>query len=456
MKKIHTRIWSAFGLVVLGLFCSCSTEWLDVKPDQSLVVPTSLDDLEALLDNSSVMNSGMGLVGLATDDYEVTDPNDYNTAQERNAYIWASDLFEGEQSHDWNILYQQIFYANVVLDGLAHIDRNTLDQRRYDTLRGQALFFRAYALYQLVEQFALPYNEATAAVTPGVPIRLTADIHAPVERNSVKDAYDRILEDLGTAEALLPVSRPENQTKPSQYAVWAVLARIFLTLADYDNALQYADKCLELSGFLMDYNTLSVADSRPIAARGMEVIFYGYMLSYGYANSANSGISPELLSLYAEGDLRRAAFFRDRGNGVFTFKGNYTGSSTFFSGPSTAEMYLIRAECRARGNDLEGGLDDLNSLLAKRWDSRYPFHPIRHEAADDVLRAIFAERRKELVARGIRWYDLRRLNQEERFAITLRRTIDGVDYFLPPQDKRYAFPIPQEEIDRSGITQNER
>ncbi len=39
--------------------------------------------------------------------------------REHNAYIWAVDIFNGQGGQlDWNTPYQQVFYANVVLDGL--------------------------------------------------------------------------------------------------------------------------------------------------------------------------------------------------------------------------------------------------------------------------------------------------------------------------------------------------
>lgn len=76
--------------------------------------------------------------------------------------------------------------------------------------------------------------------------------------------------------------------------------------------------------------------------------------------------------------------------------------------------------------------------------------------ATEVLRLVLNERRKELAFRGIRWSDLRRLNKDERFAVTLSRTLNGQTYQLSPNDKRYVIPIDEQEIRLSGIEQNER
>lgn len=61
---------------------------------------------------------------------------------------------------------------------------------------------------------------------------------------------------------------------------------------------------------------------------------------------------------------------------------------------------------------------------------------------NELLHKIILERRKELVFRGLRWTDLRRLNKETEFAITLRRTVKGMEYVLPPNDPRYTQQIP--------------
>ncbi|HTM98670.1 MAG TPA: RagB/SusD family nutrient uptake outer membrane protein, partial [Pedobacter sp.] len=74
----------------------------------------------------------------------------------------------------------------------------------------------------------------------------------------------------------------------------------------------------------------------------------------------------------------------------------------------------------------------------------------------NVLALILAERRKELICRGTRWMDLKRLNLEPANATTLTRNVNGLTYTLLPNSKRYALPIPDEEILISGLPQNIR
>jgi len=65
---------------------------------------------------------------------------------------------------------------------------------------------------------------------------------------------------------------------------------------------------------------------------------------------------------------------------------------------------------------------------------------------NEALKMILSERRKELVFRGTRWMDLRRLNREPEHASVVRRQLDGKEYLLLPGDLRYTFLLREEEI----------
>jgi hypothetical protein len=99
-------------------------------------------------------------------------------------------------------------------------------------------------------------------------------------------------------------------------------------------------------------------------------------------------------------------------------------------------------------------MTDLNTLLRKRWKSG-TFADRTASSDADALNLILIERRKELVFRGLRWSDLRRLNLDGA-NITLTRKISGINYTLSPNDSRWVFLIPAQEINQSGIPQNPR
>lgn len=460
MKILYRTLLTvlSYGMVLVSF--SCKKDYLAIKPDQSLLVPTTLTDMWALLDNTNVMNRNCGLQGLSTDDYEISTANlaPLVLAAERNAYLWADDIYEGNNAPDWDRPYQTIFYANVVLDGLEKIAVTAGNGKEWNQIKGSALFYRSYALYQLADEFTEPYHAATAGTSLGIPVKLSSDVNERPGRGTQKQVYDQVINDLGRAEGLLPLKQENYLTRPSQLAVWALLSRIYLSMADYPKALSYADKCIEISPALLDYNTLSATSTRPISYQtgSTEIIFSQYMIAYSFAASATVSIASDLVGLYHSNDLRKGIFLRDRGNGIMTFKGNYSGSSTIFTGLANDELYLIRAECRARAADVNGAMEDLNLLMEKRWSNKVPFPTFSATGREEALKQILAERRKELVTRTTRWADLKRLNQDVGFAVTLKRNAYNREYLLKPNDRKYVLPIPQNEIDDSGIEQNLR
>ena len=117
-------------------------------------------------------------------------------------------------------------------------------------------------------------------------------------------------------------------------------------------------------------------------------------------------------------------------------------------------MYLTRAECLARMGNTTDALQDLNTLLIKRWKTG-TFIPFTASTAAQALQLILTERRKELLMRSLRWADIKRLNKEGA-GLVLRRIINGNTMELLPNDARYAFPLPQVVIDLSGMPQNPR
>src|SRR5690606_704360 len=111
--------------------------------------------------------------------------------------------------------------------------------------------------------------------------------------------------------------------------------------------------------------------------------------------------------------------------------GSYQPIGSWFGGLAVDEVLLIKAECHTRLGDLPNALIQLNRLLSHRIN-RHVFEPLELSDSQDILNRVIAERKKELVFRGLRWSDLRRLNQEPQFAVTMQRIIDGKRHELQP------------------------
>lgn len=461
MKHLFKLKFLLFFPAILSmiLFQSCMKEWLDEKSDKKVVIPRNLQDMQALLDNTSIMNNGTAPVlgEVSTDDYYVDD-NTWETlpkAWEKNAYIWSKAIYEDPSADisDWSGSYQQIYYANLVLEELEKVEPDLNERELQANIRGSALFFRAWTFYQLAQIFCEPYDETTSNASLGIPLRLTSDIEVRAPRATVAQTYEQILKDLEMAVGLLP-SVPLVKTRPAKPAAYGLLAKTHLVIGDFNKALLYADSCLSLQHELMDYNELDLEANYPLKQFNKEVIFSTTM-SYAYIlSNSRINVDSRFYNSYHQEDLRKTIFFFNRDDRI-AFRGSYNESSSRFAGIATDEIYLIRAECYARRGNLGKALRDLNWLLQHRIEVN-AFEPLLTNDPNDVLRIILAERRKELIFRGIRWSDLRRLNKDPAFSKTLERSVNGQLYTLPPLDARYVLPIPLNVIELGGIEQNTR
>ena len=456
MKKIIYAILIIAACLLQG---SCKKEdaFLNAKPNQALFVPSTLQDLENILNDQNIFNIGdPGLGEIASDDYYVTsDILNNEDITDRNGYIWAKQLYNvGQNINDWSIPYQQVYHANTILDYLPKISTNSAQIAEANQVKGSALFFRSMAFYNLVQTFAMPYDVKSASADLGIPLRLASDLNIKSVRASVQQCYDQIITDLQTALPLLPL-KAKYQTLPSQPAANALLARTYLAMANYTKAFQFADACLTQFNTLTDYNTLNPTAYAINTSLLSEDILHTSQQGWDLTFPNYEGIADSTLyKSYAPNDLRKTGCFV-LNNGLPYFSGTYDLQYNNYSGIATDEVYLIRAECNARAGNTAAALKDLNTLLSTRWKTG-TFISYTANSPDQALSQVLSERRKELLFRGLRWTDLRRLNKETRFAITLTRTYNGTTYTLPPNDPRYAMPIPDNEISNSGIQQNPR
>jgi tetratricopeptide (TPR) repeat protein len=455
-------------LIVLFAASSCQ-KFVDIKKSSAQNFIETANDCQLLLDNYDIFNVDYPIDGLISSDDYYMDDYRYNSdvilLDDRALYTWQSNAIRSSAT-TWVNAYNKIYHCNLVLESV-----ETLKGKEavsvLNNLRGTALFLRAYSLWNLAQLYAAPYSSANAKEA-GLPVHLVSDINDVPGRGTVQQTYDAIVKDLEESVQLMPVSS-SIASRPNKVAALAMLARVYLSMGDYANSSKAATAALELKSDLIDYSTLEVGTLTPFRRFNKEVIFHsiGYkqnsVLEPGYGDQDQALIPLDLINSYQPGDLRKEILFKENTDvpvptGTFRFTGNYesaAGSSALFNGLAVDELYLTRAECYARTGNLSGALGDLNTLLKSRWNADL-FQEQAATTADGALDLIIQERRKELVMRGTRWTDLRRLNMEPRFAKTLSRTVNAVIYTLPANDKRYTLLIPQEVITYSALSQNSR
>lgn len=460
---VKRNLWVLI-LAAMPMVNAC-TEYLDLKPRQSLVVPETLGDMEALLNNANIVKTGPALDEIMADNYYV-DPSDWHYLLSQServksyygeclAYLWDPNAI-----HDsWNDTYRTpVYYANVVLGLLEEF--KTEEVHRSNIVKGMALFYRAFAFERLAQIYCKPFS-TTSGEDLGIVLRKTSDINIKPTRATVEETYEQIIHDMKLAADLLP-AETQFPTHPNKAAAYGALARTYLSMREYQLAGRYADTCLSFHDELMDYNDYFPAGMPVFPEYNREVIYHAQPSGPGILAASRAKIADELYNSYDDNDLRKVLFFYENTGsaaGTFRFRGNYLGrfnvsGHQIFYGITTGEMFLIKAECHARGGEYTEAIKALNTLLRNRYQQGSGWEE-RVTPNKELLDLILDERRKELVFRGLRWSDLRRLNEEGR-NITLSRDFEGKLYTLPPKDPRWVALIPEEAVVMSGLPQNPR
>ncbi|WP_316835385.1 RagB/SusD family nutrient uptake outer membrane protein [Pedobacter nutrimenti] len=462
-------------LVLFFIFISFSScrKYVEIEP-QGKIIPSTVNDYQLLLNNSGVFNLSYGSVEYATDNVALLNDNFINGFDVRslNVYKWA-DLFyqPNEDDPEWNLFYQQIYNANVAIQGLPNAKSGGENLKQQ--LVAEAKVHRAYAYLCLVNLYAKEYHAGSAATDLGVPLLTEPGYTQNLKRAPVGAIYDLILSDLNTGVATLaPLS--SSKTAPSKCAAYALLARTYLYMGNYQKALDNASLSLGIQAQLFDLNPyvgvgagsgLPDGFFLPTSQENSEVI----LMKASSDGGGNFPLSPELMTLLGTKDLRTYFFTYYVGpdgdpTGIFTYPGTYhsyfspfetTAGSTQL-GPTVPEMMLIKAECLARTQKGQAGLAVVNELRKTR------FKPVDYTALtaandDDALLLILQERRRELFCKGARLFDLKRLNTDPKLAKTITHPLKTQQLTLAPGSNRYIYPIPVKVISTNPeIEQNPR
>lgn len=442
---------------ILLLSLNACDRFLDEKPDIAMLVPKTLADCELLLNDYVTLNMSSPVSGeIGIDDYYLMSKSwqAITKPEQKNAYIWRDAVYDDNQQ--WQKPYKTVYLSNQIMEIVADIEggRNT---DAYKKVLGAAHFFRAFAFHQITEVFAPAYQQSTASSELGIPLRLSAGIDEPSVRANLEDTYAQILKDYNVAIQHLPkfesiIGRPHKAT------AYAGMARAYLDMGKFAEAYAYADSSLALRSELLDFNKLKAYDEYPIPANNVEVLLSAIIGNAGPLGMARALVADDVYNSYHTRDLRKTMFFEmnDVPEDSYAYKGSYdNGYNSLFVGFTSSEMYLVRAEAAARTGKIDQALQDLNSLLEKRWRATY-YTPSVERDPNLLLDLILKERRKELLFKGRRWADLKRLNLEPRYAKKLIRNIDGKEYSIEPNDPKYAFRIPETVINLSKVVQNKR
>lgn len=445
-------------------------DYLDIKP-KGEKIPKTVTDYETLLNYESVQKVSDTYPTYLTDDVYLPDVAQgtatpgLNSVDQSilNLYLFKKDVF-GEAQDDgfWFASYNRIYYYNTVIDNIMNADGS--DEQQKLSIRAEALISRALEYLYLVNGYAKHYDVRTADTDPGVPLILDEDISKKdLVRASVKDVYAQIQSDLQAALPNLPAQPKGNAFRASKAAGYGILAKMYLYMGNYAEALKAANAVLEMNNSLLDLKKYAVVKAQSSIGRtnvpqdidNPENIYIKFA-PYVYGLSSKVFGSDELISLFSEDDMRLQVYFTKNFRNIPTDKYVWAPYLRANLAVSSPEIYLIAAECEAR----EGSIERAIALINKLRDNRIKNNTdIVATDRNDALQKVLEERRRELAMSGmVRYIDLKRLNQESQFAKTVTHVTGEGTFSLEPNSPLYVLPIPAKvmRFNKNSMKQNER
>lgn len=448
-------------VVLAGGLCllSCDRdEFLDITP-KGLIIPTKASDYRLMLDQVDSQGAANGFYNCIDDDTYLSDelkitdddalvgPTRYSESDINN-YLWKdnSAINSEHVDGDWNRMYNQIFNSNIIINGLVDAEGTAAEIAQLDA---EARVHRAYAYLLLVNMYAKHYDPTTANSDLGIPLRDDERLDGSLVRATVQETYDFILNDLSESfiNALPDIS--EKKIRPSKASAYAILARTYLYMGNFDLALDFADRSLGLYNTVTDLTTLPASPfsflspdlvDLPAYHETAELLLAKGRVSVGFRPQE---LSDAFLALFElTNDVRYKGIFARDFVPPFQIVVAYDvqlEAGLRLTGPTVPEMMLTKAECLARNGDITGAIDLLNELRVYRLttptDLSYP------ATADEALTIVKQERAREFILKGYRWFDIKRYNAYDNANITLTKTYKGETVSLTPGDNRWVRPI---------------
>jgi hypothetical protein len=498
------KIKIASLLVFVTLFTSCQ-KWIDYDPHDDFKI-TELDYLRTESDYRTMAISVYSPIQWLNQVVPIGDIASDNAVSGGES---ASDILPLQQIDDftltpensslqelWQASYEGINRANYMFQ---YKEKNlvgeTVNFAGKDALYGEVYFLRAYYYFNLVKLFG------------DVPLftdhRLGLTDSKTLSRSPRADVYAQIEKDLNAAISALPPTQSQKG-RITKYAAQALLGKVLLYESKFDAAAAMLENVITSKAFSLvpDFASMFLASGENGPESVFEIQYSNISPYYNwggttrgqgnlsvqqcgirglngssampYAAGWSSNLpTAELASAYATGDQRKAATIMDieayktanpsynityqvapyKNTGLYNQKylprkGETSGQIELnylnnFRTIRYAEVLLMAAEAYNRAstpNDTKAQ-QYLNQVRRRAFMVTDASKDIT-STGTTLKQAIWDERRLELAMEGDRFFDLVRTGQA---AAKLKGFVAG---------KHELFPIPQREVEVSGLAQN--
>jgi len=432
--------------------------------------------------------------------YQVTYEAVYNPSSANQEFMFST-------------LYALINRCNLVIKGVTDAaSKNIISAAKSNQYIAECRFLRAMAHHELLIQYARPYTDGSGArqgiIYRDFAVASDAEVQASkaLTRTSVADNYKKVLEDLDYAETNLPVIIPDlagtsiKTFRASKAAAIALKMRVKLHQADWMGVITEGNKIVPVSApFVSSIGGWKLANNPgdPFITpwNSDESIF-----SIKNASTDNAGVNGTMANMFGSPENNGRGLVKvspviynlvqwrcdDKRRSLlagYTATGKTNYFTTKYKDAATgtdacpqiryADVLLTLAEAEARNGAAvtSRAIDLLNAVrnrsLASPATQQYLLADFA--AKNDLVKAILAERRIELLGEGKRWGDIHRLATDPVFstggipakigsgAATTSMYSCGAGSAayttavgtIPYSDFRFLWPVPLSEIQQN-------
>jgi starch-binding outer membrane protein, SusD/RagB family len=460
---------STYLFLFLALF-SCKKA-LEIKETDfiggDVALKTVANNQQAVIGAYAILAPDMDIHFNAVMSDELKKAEFYNAATVHEWQFSTQDISIRDNFTAITPFYRVIDRANRVLRALPNSDSMVVGDNVLRTrLRGEALFLRAYAHFELFRYYAPNYDPAALAMA-----YMTTPSLEPQARITQAPFFQQLVADLAEAKTLLPATISDVYRANNSVTVAALQARVALYMKDWANAVTYSTEYInavalsprtQFTGIWTDANNNEVSFK---LRRTTSFNPYGRIGSL-FRNTSSSATNLGTVSWTASdklwnsydmvNDIRFSAYFKDEallaaGGRPSHLVAKYAGTAYGTAGENvadlkvfrTGEMYLIRAEARAELGSFTGtnsAESDINALRTARIAG---YAPVTFTSKQQAIDAVIDERFKELAYEGHRFWDLKRRNLP---VSRLASDAPASAVTLPAGNFRFTLPIPQTEL----------
>jgi len=370
-----------------------------------------------------------------------------NGIKETEKRILEANITPANWYSSWSQFYTVINYCNAVLYYTPKVIDPNFTEAKMRAKMAEALALRALTYFYLVRT----YKDIPLILEPSV----TDQQDYSVPQSSENTVLDQIESDLLKAEEWAMTSFSSiahTKGRITKNAVRALLADVYLWRNKYNQTVTYCDKIIESPAFKLieaDETPYMQIFSRKNSTESIFELQFGESFKinenipdlYGSRDEPEGILSvPQLFcntnTLFETTDVRRKDFIRDQPvNGLYyitkyaidyRFENN-TGVSTYLYRYTTpnwiiyrlTDVMLMKAEALVQLNrseqDLRSALQLVNTTYMRSnptlLNDTLDFETYNTKRAMEDL--VLAERQRELMFEGKRWFDLVRLARRE-------------------------------------------